>query len=144
MKATSKQSPQQIDMKVAPRKLLAWRSGLIVLAALLFVGVLMGGGFFAYQQRYAAAGNSQEATGDLNDVTYVIGRVSRHMVLPSDEMPALLTVTDNAKLTSSFLKQAKNGDKVLVYQTNKKAILYRPGTDRIIDVGPVAIDNVQQ
>lgn len=143
MKATSKQSPQQSN-EAKLRKPSVWSIGLIIFIALLLVSGIVGGGFFAYQQRYAAAGNSQEATGDLNDVTYVTGRVSRHMVLPSDEVPALLTVTDNAKLTSSFLKQAKNGDKVLVYQTNKKAILYRPDVDRIIDVGPVVIDNVRQ
>lgn len=143
MKATSKQSPQQSNEAIL-REPSVWRIGLIIFIALLLVSGIVGGGLFAYRQRLAAAGNNKEVTEDLNDVTYVIGRVSRHIVLPSDEVPALLTVTDNAKLTSSFLKQAKNGDKVLVYQTNKKAILYRPGVDRIIDVGPVVIDNVQQ
>lgn len=66
------------------------------------------------------------------------------MILPSDETPALLTVTDTTKLTSTFLRQAKNGDKVLVYQANKKAVIYRPSADKIVDVGPVVIDDVQK
>lgn len=79
---------------------------------------------------------------DLTDVKVVTGLVSKHVVLPSNEAPALLTVTDASKLTTDFLKQASNGDKVLIYQENKKAIIYRPSIDRIIDIGPVVIDSV--
>lgn len=77
---------------------------------------------------------------NLNNVHVVVNDVGRHYLLPSNETPALLTITDKAKLTSSFFKQANNGDKVLVYQTNQIAIIYRPSIDRIIAVGPVSID----
>jgi hypothetical protein len=43
-----------------------------------------------------------------------------------------------------FFKNAKNGDKVLIYTNAKKAILYRPGEKRIIEVGAVNINNQQQ
>jgi len=79
---------------------------------------------------------------DLTNVNVVTGLVSKHIMLPNDETPALLTVTDTSKLTTDFLKQASNGDKVLIYQKHKKAIIYRPSIDRIVDVGPVVIDDV--
>ncbi len=65
------------------------------------------------------------------------------MLLPSDETPALLTVTDPKKVSSEFLKQTEAGDKVLVYQQHKKAIIYRPSKDRIVDIQPVMIDTPQ-
>lgn len=100
--------------------------GLFVLAAMV-AAVWLG-------TRYLNSANN------LNDVGVITKRVSRHVVLPEGETPALLTVTDSSALTTAFLKQTKNDDKVLVYQKNKKAIIYRPSVDRIIDVGPVSID----
>ncbi len=99
-----------------------------LLTLILIVGVAS-----AVTQHYKKAAN-------LNDVHVVIGHVSRHYLLPTNETPALATITDKNKLTSSFFKQANNGDKVLIYQTNKVAIIYRPNIDRIIAVGPVLID----
>lgn len=78
-----------------------------------------------------------------DDVEGITSRVARHMLLPTDETPALLTVTDPSRVSSEFLKQAQAGDRVLVYQLHKKAIIYRPSSDRIVDVGPVIIDTPQ-
>lgn len=80
---------------------------------------------------------------DLTKVEVVKAKVARHYVLPTNEQPALATITDSKKLTSSFFKKAQNGDKVLIYQKNQVAILYRPSIDRIIAVGPVVIDTPQ-
>ena len=76
---------------------------------------------------------------DLNNVTTVQRLVGKHYLLPPNETPALATVTDRAKLTTKFLQKAQNGDKILIYQQASRVIIYRPGIDRIIDVGPVQI-----
>ncbi len=73
-----------------------------------------------------------------NNVDAVERLVGRHYVLPNEE-PALATVEDKTKLNSDFLRSAENGDKLLIYQKSKKVILYRPGIDRIIEVGPISI-----
>jgi hypothetical protein len=77
---------------------------------------------------------------DLNKVEAVKYRIAKHLMLPANEQPALITVIDRSKLQTPFLKQAENGDKILVYQSNRQAVIYRPGADRIVAVGPVIID----
>lgn len=75
-----------------------------------------------------------------DNVATVTRLVAKHMVLPKNEEPALATVTDAKKLSTPFLKQAQDGDRILIYQKNQLAIIYRPTIDRIIAVGPVSID----
>jgi hypothetical protein len=70
----------------------------------------------------------------------LIQKVSALMDLP-DENPTIATVEDAKKLASQvFFKKAKNGDKVLMYPKTKKAILYRPSADRIIEVAYLNIE----
>jgi hypothetical protein len=75
-----------------------------------------------------------------NDIHVILNEVQLHYLLPANETPALATVTDASKLSAAFLKDAKTGDKVLIYQSNHLVIIYRPSIDRIISVGPVSID----
>lgn len=70
-------------------------------------------------------------------VSDLVTKVSRHMILPS-EAPIAATITDITKLKGqAFFEHAKNGDKVLIYEGLKKAILYDPQADRIVEVGHV-------
>ena len=85
-------------------------------------------------------GNKRPA--DLNDVHVVVAKVDALYQLPTDEAPALLTVTDTTKISSNLAKKVQNGDKLLIYQKNQQAIIYRPSVDKIIGVIPVDIDDV--
>lgn len=74
----------------------------------------------------------------LSDQKMVVAKVSQLMILPIDEEPALATITDTTKLTSNpFLAKAQNGDRILLYAKNQKAIIYRPSINKIVDVGPI-------
>lgn len=84
--------------------------------------------------------SSQTGMSALQQVEREVGR---HYLLPTNEQPALVTVEDESKVTSPFLKQAKNGDKILIYANAKIVIIYRPSIDRIVAVGPVFIDTSQ-
>ena len=67
------------------------------------------------------------------------------MVLPKDETPTLATVSDPEKLKDQrFFVNAVKGDKVLVYSLAKKAILYSPSLDKIIEVAPVNVGGETQ
>lgn len=86
------------------------------------------------------AQRSNESAESPDDVSAVKSAAGQHFLLPTDEEPALATVTDNSKLVSSFRTKAQNGDRILIYQRNKIAILYRSDIDKIIDITPVSID----
>ncbi len=74
----------------------------------------------------------------------LIEQVGKLMELPLGEEPTIATVSDVQKLKDQpFFTSAQNGDKVLIYQKAKKAILYRPSTQKIVEVGPVNIDPSQ-
>ena len=75
----------------------------------------------------------------------LVERVGRLIILPEGEEPTIATVSDPQKLQGqSFFANAKVGDKVLIYTNAKKAILYDPVEDRIIEVAPVNIGAVAQ
>jgi hypothetical protein len=67
-------------------------------------------------------------------------KVSKLIQLPSSEEPTVATVSNLEKLKDQpFFAQAKNGDKLLIFNNAKKAILYDPVANKIIDVAPVNI-----
>jgi hypothetical protein len=74
------------------------------------------------------------------DLQLTIARVRRHIMLPTNETPTLAIVSNVEALKSqAFFANAKNGDKVLVYTNAKKAYLYDPIADVIVEVGPIVI-----
>lgn len=70
----------------------------------------------------------------------LVRKVGALTVLPKDETPTVATVADISKLKGQvFFANAQNGDKVLIYTKAKKAYLYRPSTNKIINIAPVNI-----
>lgn len=79
--------------------------------------------------------NSQAAAED--EVNQVKNQVGRLIELPG-ETPTVATIVDIDKLKSQpFFANAQNGDKVLIFTNAKKAVLYRPGTNKIVEVAPI-------
>ncbi len=79
------------------------------------------------------------------EVNALISQVKKLIELPSDETPTIATVLDENKVSSElFFKNAKVGDKLLAYVKNKKAILYRPSTNIIIEVAPIIFDQTSK
>ncbi len=85
-----------------------------------------------FYSRYQRLKNSGEL--EIKDLT---GKISRFMVLP-DEVPTIATVTDKNKLAEQpFFKNAEDGDKVLIFSTAAKAILFRPKLGKVIEVASI-------
>lgn len=96
--------------------------------------------FRQYQKVQIRINNPTEAAKQ--DAADTIAAVARLMMLPADEDPTVMQVTDVSKLKDQpFFANAQNGDKVIIYTKAKKAILYRVETNKIIDVAPVNIGN---
>ncbi len=70
----------------------------------------------------------------------VIARISTMMALPNGEVPTVATLEDLTQVKDQiFFSKAQIGDKVIVYINARKAILYRPSTKQIIEVGPLEV-----
>jgi hypothetical protein len=71
------------------------------------------------------------------DVAKVMKQVGKHILLP-DEQPTLATVTDVEKVKQQpFFARAQNGDQVLLFAQAKKAYLFRPVSDQLVEVAPL-------
>lgn len=68
-------------------------------------------------------------------------KVGKLMTLPNDESPVVATIQDKEKLKDQpFFNDAQNGDKLLIFTNAKKAIIYREADNKIINVGPIAVN----
>jgi hypothetical protein len=90
---------------------------------------------------YTKAKSSQDSQAVAKqEAQQLVATIEKLMVLPTDELPIVATVADPSKLQDQpFFANAKKGDKVLIYNTAKKAILYDPANNLIIDVAPLSI-----
>lgn len=111
---------------------------------LIALVALAAAGYF-YTQYQKSQHESQLAknlpqAGD-QELKTVVEKVGKLVLLPEGETPTLATVTDKERLSNqSFYKNAENGDKVLIYTKAKKAFLYRPSSNKIIEIAPVTVD----
>lgn len=122
---------QSANKKKVNLKLLAAIMGLIL------VGGLVSATVYFYRQYKAATKDSKEVSQE--EAQDLVKTIGQFMELPQDETPKLATVTDKEKLKAQpFFARSENGDKVLMYLTAKKAILYRPSANRIIEVSTLA------
>ena len=102
-------------------------------------------GYFQYSKVNAELSNLRKASATtqatIEEVTQITLDVGKLMELP-EERATIASVTDAEKLKNQpFFAKSQNGDKVLIFTTAKKAILYRPSTRKIIDVAPITIGN---
>lgn len=117
-------------MDIFPTRLL--NRFLLALACLIVFCLAVASTYFYWRYEQLVSQSAEK------EITQITRHLSKFMQLPSDSMPTLATVTDKDKLINEeFFKQAENGDKVLIYLAEGKAILYRPSTRKVIDVAPV-------
>lgn len=109
----------------------------------VFIVLLLSFSVFMFIQYRQATDKLQTATtpaANRQRVDDVVSRVGKLIILPTNEEPTIITVKDAVKLRSEkFYANAKNGDITLVYSNDKKAILYRPSDNIIVNVSNVTI-----
>lgn len=110
----------------------------LVVVAIVVVIALGVAGFFAKQYYDLKANPNMAAEEETAQLTEQVGKLYE---LPKDEEPIVGEVKDKEKLKDQpFFKNAQNGDKILIYQKAKIAIVYRQDENKLINVGPIAID----
>jgi hypothetical protein len=116
-----------------------------MLPAVLLVGLVIAVGMavFFYMELNKTKQDPQEAAS--KEALQIIEKVSRLIVLPEGETPTIATVSDPEKLQDQpFFSKAQQGDRVLIYTNAKKAILYNPATNKIVEVAPLNIGDTQE
>jgi len=106
-----------------------------LIIAVVIVVVIIILSVFLYFSKYSGA-NKNPVAGN-TQVQDLVEKVSKLIELPKNEEPTIATVSDKKQLPkNAFFANAENGDKVLFYVQAKKAILYSPTLNKIIDVAP--------
>ena len=111
----------------------------ITFAIVSFTVLLLVPGVYFYS-KYKTVQNelSRVALPSKEENTKLFEKVSKIMELPKDDELSVATITDKNKLAGqSFFARAENGDKVLIFTKAQKAILYRPGTNKIVEASGI-------
>lgn len=117
----------------AKTKIKVWKIILTALVVLLIL-VLGASAFYFYRK-------SQKVT--VTESVDLVEKVNKLIELPN-EAATIATVTDREKVKDQpFFANAQNGDKALIYTQAKKAILYRPANNKIIEVMYLSIGQNQ-
>ena len=105
--------------------------GLIVILAIILV-------YYFIQYRNL---NKVKAAGLTNsEVQSLVDKVGKIIDLPKGELPTVATVSDVTKLTGQpFFEKAKNGDQVLFYTESRKAFIYDPVKNVIVEVASLSV-----
>ncbi len=103
----------------------------------LLLVALIGGAWLYREQLRVLLVRDTKSTYTTADL---LAEVSKLVVLPAGEEPVIATVMDlNALSGQPLFANAHLGDKVIIYNTARKAILYSPTLKRVIDVAPLTI-----
>nr|MBI5455490.1 hypothetical protein [Candidatus Levybacteria bacterium] len=105
----------------------------------IFAAIVLGASLYYFLVYKKSGVSSQDPTqAAVIESQNLIEKVGKLIELPVGEQPQIATVSDVSKLPNQpFFSKAQNGDKVLIYNIAQKAILYRPNTNKIIDVAPL-------
>ena len=111
----------------------------------LVVGAVSGysASWFSYQKSDSVtfAASSTAPVIEKKSTESIVARVGKLILLPIDEEATIATVSDLQKLRDQlFFKNAKNGDVVLMYAKAKRAILFNPDLNKIIEVAPITVN----
>lgn len=79
------------------------------------------------------------------ETNMLVSQLKKIMEVPN-ETPVIATVKDKESLKQqqAFFAQAENGDKLIVFQAARKAVLFRPSVGKIVESGPLITTPTQQ
>ncbi len=123
-----------------------------IIKILIVVIVLLAFGGYIYiiqkdtkETRGTTLGNNKEEAKQLAEI------VSKFVLVDKNQVPDIVTISDAETMVKqqSVFKGVVNGDKILVYVQDKKAIVYSPSRDIIVNILPITmqkqpVDNMVQ
>lgn len=113
----------------------------IILGILVFFVLCAFGAATYYYVQYKELKNNPNKVAQ-DEAKAIVAKISKLMTLPTDEQPTLATVLDKEKLKDQpFFKDSQNDDKIVIYTQAKKAIIFRENEGKIINVGPILLND---
>ncbi len=105
----------------------------------LIVIVILVLGYALYKKFYNPKSDNNQLTD--KQVASLMKKVSKLIIVP-DEKPVVATILDANALSAEqdFYKGSQNGDRLFVFPTAKRALIYREKTNQLVNVGPIIID----
>ena len=126
------------------------RRGATVLAAIFWTALILSGGVYVtwYLKNSKQDGSADVAikSRPLTAEDY-IAAIARKMLLPADSSyPRIEVISDPQLLTDEqdFFRGSEAGDVLVIFEESKRAILYSPRRDIIVNVGPIVPKKVIQ
>lgn len=103
--------------------------------AMAAVMLIILGGYFVYEKYF----NLTPAEKAKKELAAAVAGVSKLIILPQGDEPVLATVTDAKTLIAqqAFFAGSENGDQLLLFPRNLKAVLWSPSRNVIVNVGPI-------
>lgn len=134
--AKAEKASKEVSEKPKKRSIRIKKSYLVIFVLVL---ALIGGGYLGYMKYDDVQKENQQLRDPQEsarlEIEKVKSEVSKLIDVPQDEDPTVASVTDASQLQNQqFYSKAQNGDKVLLYGKARKAILYRPSENKIIEV----------
>ncbi len=126
--------------KINLKSLIFSKKTIVFLVLILLIALLIIGGLYFYNKNKRVEAVNQDPTLLSSDETQeLVNKVGKLILLP-DENPSIANIADVSKVRNQpFFSRAQDGDKVLIFPNSKKAIIYRPSENKIIEVSNVSI-----
>ncbi len=123
---------QKINFRRLTPRFFGNRRRIVAIVALV---VIVLGGYVVYE-KYFHLTPAEKAQKEL---AAAVAGVSKLIILPQGDEPVLATVTDAKTLIAqqAFFAGAVNGDQLLLFPRNLKAVLWSPSRNVIVNVGPI-------
>lgn len=111
------------------------RNNLFAILAVLVVVFASLTAYFFQQSRRGSTENETQA-----ETRALVKKVGSLVVLPEEEIPTIATVSDpDALKGQAFFDGAKKGYKVLIYTNAKKAVLFDPFIEKVVNIAPLSM-----
>lgn len=111
-----------------------------ILIIAVFILCFATAGYFFYQYQKVQQQLANPTLFAQSETQKLLDKLSKIIELPENETPTVATISDRERLQNQpFFAKAKNGDKLIIYTNAKKAIIFDPLANKIIDVAPVNI-----
>ncbi|PIE00257.1 MAG: hypothetical protein CSA81_13910 [Acidobacteria bacterium] len=112
---------------------------LAILAAIIVVGLTASTLFFALQAHDLKNRGSNSQAKKVKQVDDLRKKIEKLIIIPKEEKTLIGTYDSSTELSKyPLFKNAKDGDKYLIFSESGKAIIYRESDNILVNVGPIS------